>query len=181
MPGIGADTVDMSYPPSSYLSPTALEGALELARVLRDAAEEIRILTVGTAPAAGAGGGRVGDAAMATREWIGPHRETFERLHANELASAQTTRTRLEDEADDWARFWAQATDARQQRQYEEALFDHQRAMDHYHRAYDDWNEAISNDPSTALHLLAPTRPTAPSPPAPVPVPTAASDYRPTL
>ena len=172
----------MSYPPSSYLSAAALEGALELARVLRAAAEEIRLLTVGSArAAAGVGGGRVGDAAAATRSWVGPHRDTFDQLHANELDSAQTTRNRLEDEADEWARFWAEATNARQQRQYEEALFDHQRAMANYHREHDAWSEAIATDPSAAIYLSAPTQPTGPSAPRSVTVPTAESDYRSTL
>jgi len=85
----------MPHPPSSYLSPAALEGALQLARDLRDAGEDVQVLSSGARVGAG-GGGRAGDAATAMRQWIGPHRETFEQLLANEMASAQLNRTRLD-------------------------------------------------------------------------------------
>ncbi len=180
----GAETRDMTHPPSSYLSPAALESALDLARLLREASEEIRTLATGGALVGGAGGGggggRAGDAAMAMRQWIGPHRDTFERLHDDEQASAVTARARLDDEADAWAAFWAQATNARLQRQYDEAMADHRRAAEHFHRQSQAHDDAIALDPSTGAYLPAPVRPIPPDPPTPVEVPTADANYRPT-
>jgi len=169
----------MPHPPSSYLSPAALEGALQLARDLRDAGEDVQLLSSGARVGAG-GGGRAGDAAIAMRQWIGPHRDTFEELMANEMASARLTKTRLDEEADAWASFWAEATNARQQRLYEEAMADHRRAVDHYTTAFNAYQDAIEEDPSSTIYLLAPTRPTGPTPPVPVGIPTAAGDYQPT-
>ncbi len=166
----------MSHPPTSYLSPAQLELALDLARLLREASEEIRVLSLGTSGS----GGRAGDAALAMRHWIGPHRDTFERLHADEQASAVTARNRLDDEADAWARFWADATDARQQRLHDEAMADHRLAEANYRREFDAWSEAISADPASTIHLATPIRPQPPAAPSPVVVPTAADDYRPT-
>lgn len=175
-----SDTPRMAHPPSSYLSPAALEGALQLARDLRDAADDIRVLVSGARIGAGAGGGRIGAAAVAMRDWVGPHRDTFEQLLQHEVASAETTQTRLDDEADAWARFWSEATNARQQRQYDEAMSDHRRAMQHYETDVAAYRSAIETDPSATIYLSAPPRPVAPSPPVPVGVPTAATDYRPT-
>lgn len=169
----------MPHPPSSYLSPAVLDGALQLARELRDAGEDVQILSSGARVGAG-GGGRAGDAAMAMRQWIGPHRDTFEQLIQNEMASAQLTRSRLDEEADAWAQFWAEATNARQQRLYEEAMADHRRAVEHYHREFDAYQEAIGTDPSATIYLSAPPRPVGPTPPTPVSVPTAATGYQPT-
>lgn len=161
----------------SYLSQAELELALDLARVLHEASEEVRVLSLG----AGGSGGRAGDAAMAVRHWIGPHRDTFEQLHADEQASAVTARNRLVEEADAWARFWADATEARQDRLHDEAMSDHRRATTDYQREFDAWNEAIANDPSSSIYLTAPVRPRPPTPPPSVVVPTAAGGYRPTI
>ena len=169
----------MSHPPASYLSPVALEGALELAHLLRQAAEDVRFLVAGARAGAG-GGGRAGDAARAMRDWIGPHRDTFERLMGAEAESAELTRSRLDEEADAWAAFWAEATNARRQRLHDEAMSDHRRAVQRYEQDLADYRAAIETDPSATIYLSAPHRPVAPSPPSPVPVPTAAGDYRPT-
>lgn len=169
----------MPHPPSSYLSPAALEGALQFARELRDAGEDVQTMSSG-ARAGGGGGGRAGDAATVMRQWIGPHRDTFEELMAAEMRSAQLTRTRLDEEADAWAQFWAEATNARQQRLYEEELADHRRAVEHFNTANAAYQDAIEEDPSSVVFLSAPRRPIGPTPPVPVTVPTAAGDYRPT-
>lgn len=171
--------VAMSHPPSSYLSPAAIEGALQMARHLREASEDVRVLVSG-APVGGGGGGRVGAAAVAMRNWIGPHRITFEQMIENEVASAETARTRLDDEADAWAQFWADATNARQQRHYDEAMSDHRRAMNRYHQDFAAYQDAIASDPASTIYLPAPRRPIGPTPPVPVSVPTAAGGYRPT-
>ena len=171
----------MSHPPPSALSPAALEHALDLARVLRAASEEIRLLTLGGGLVGpGGGGGRAGDAAQAMTHWIGPHRDTFERLHDDEQAAAVSARLRLDAEANAWAAFWAEATNARLERQHAEAMADHRRAVEHHHRERQAYEEALTVDPSTAIHLAPPASPTPPTPPNPVAVPTAASGYRPT-
>jgi len=59
-------------------------------------------------------------------------------------------------------------------------MTDHRRAVEHYHTAFNAYQDAIEEDPSSTIYLSAPQRPTGPTPPVPVGVPTAAADYRPT-
>ena len=177
----------MSHPPASYLTPETVEQALVLARELRAASGEIGQLTGGTpvvavggAAASGLGAGRAGDAAIAAREWVGPHRDTFDRMIDDEAASAEAARSALDDEADAWAGFWAEATNARRQRLYEEAMADHRLASDRYEREFTDYAAALATDPAAASYLGAPRRPERPPVPEWVVAPTAASGYRPT-
>lgn len=171
--------MSVSHLPSSHLHPDTLELALDLARELRAASDQIGRLTVGTNTiGAGGGGGREAAVAVARRHWIGPHRDTFDRLIGNEMESARAAQRCLDDEADEWAVFWADATNAREQRLHEEAMADHRLAASNYHRELDRYNAATSADPATIGYLAAPRRPTPPSPPTRVSVPTAASNYR---
>ena len=78
------------------------------------------------------------------------------------------------------AAFWAEATNARQQRQYEEAMADHRRAVEHYHRESAAYEQAIEADPTSAIYLSPPWHPVGPTRPTPVTVPTAAGGYQPT-
>ena len=171
----------MSHPPSSYLTPETLQLALDLARELRAASDEIARLTTGANTiGAGGGGGREADVAVALRHWIGPHRDRFEQLVANEMESSRAAQRGLDEEADDWAAFWAQATNARRQRLYEGALADHRLALHAYDLEVDRFNEVAAVDPGAIVYLSLPPRPTPPSPPTMVTVPTAASNYQPT-
>lgn len=164
----------MPHPAYSYLSPTVLEMALQLARELRRAAGDVATLFNGGS------GGRVADKAIAVEDWVGPHHDTFVRLFDNESASARTTELRLRHEADDWARFWATATNARNDRLYDEAMDRYDVAMGAYRDALADYREAIEEEPGSVTVLSAPRPPTAPVPPPFVPTPTAADDYSPT-
>lgn len=177
----------MTYPPASYLSPEDVEAALEMARELQRAAAGVRLLmngaggvAVGGAGAAGLGTGRAGAVAIATREWIGPHRDTFLQLIGDEADSADATTRAMEEEADAWAAFWAEATNARLNRLHDLAMADHRLAMNDYERRLDDYTSAIAADPEAPIWLSPPHRPTAPPAPSPVTVPLAAGGYRPT-
>ena len=102
--------------------------ALDLARELHRASGDVGTLAHGGAAAAYLfGGGRSADRQVAVQEWIGPHRDTFDLLFANEMDSARTTETRLVDEAEAWAAFWALAVNARNQRLHDEAMARHPR------------------------------------------------------
>ncbi|MEM7324753.1 MAG: hypothetical protein AAF531_16820 [Actinomycetota bacterium] len=169
----------MSYPAYSYLTPSTLNMALELARVLLAASEDVSTLGFGEANAMSLGTGRAGDRLVATREWIGPHRDTFEQLMENELDSARTTKLRLATEADAWSRFWARATNARNDRLHDEAMTVFGQSMDTYQERATAYGDKIEQDPEAAIFLTAPSPPTAPTRPPYVAAPTAASNYWP--
>jgi hypothetical protein len=175
----------VTHPPASYLSPEDVEAALEMARELQRAAAGVRLLmngasgaAVGGAGAVGLGTGRAAAVAIATREWIGPHRDTFLQLIEDEVGSADATTRAMEEEADAWAAFWAEATNARLNRLHELAMADHRLAMNDYERRLDDYTATIAADPATLGWLSPPRRPTAPPAPSPVAVPRAVGGYR---
>lgn len=169
----------MSYPSYSYLSPATLNMALDLARVLRGASEDVSTLAFGESSAVGLSMGRAGDRIVATRGWVGPHRDTFDRLMDNELDSARTTTLRLAAEADAWARFWARATNARNNRLHDEAMAAFNSDVDSYETASLAYQDAIGTDPEAAVYLRAPIAPVAPSRPPYVTAPTAENNYWP--
>lgn len=169
----------MPHPPYSYLDPSVVVLALDLARELRQAADDVDTLANGgTGP--GGTGGRAGDKAIAVREWIGPHRSTFEALFDNETDSARTTVRRLQSEARAWAWFWALATNARNDRIHDEAMGRYEADMRVYRVLAEDYRTAIQTDPATAAVLYPPQPPTAPQRPPPVASPAEATDFRPT-
>ncbi len=172
----------MTYPSYSYLTPATIGMALQLARELRQAAADLGRLTSGAAVAYNysGGGGRVADKAVAVQDWIGPHRDTFESLFDNEMDSARTTGIRLGEEADAWARFWATAINARNDRLHDEALDRYRDNMGTYQSLVQDYHDAVDEDPQMQELLSLPSPPSAPSRPSPVTVPTAASGYQPT-
>lgn len=169
----------MSYPSYSYLAPSTLNMALELARVLLAASEDVSTLGFGEASAMSMSTGRSGDRLMATREWVGPHRDTFDQLMENELDSARTTRLRLASEADAWSQFWARATNARNNRLHDEAMATFNAGMDRYTEAATAYGEAIETDPEAAIYLSAPSPPVSPTRPPYVTAPTAANNFWP--
>ncbi|MEM7272898.1 MAG: hypothetical protein AAF547_07455 [Actinomycetota bacterium] len=169
------------YPSYSYLSPATIGMALDLARELHGAAEEVRLLVSGETAAIFMGvSGRAGDRVVAIRDWIGPHRDTFDRLMENEFDSARVTTERLIEEAEAWARFWAMAINARNDRLHDEAMTTFDRNQTAYEDRLADYQETIAIDPAAAAHVYPPTAPRAPTRPPPVSVPSAANDYRPT-
>lgn len=175
----------MSYPPSSYLSPEDVASALEMARELQDGATRLRALIdgIGGGPPSGMGGivgGRAGAVSMATRKWVGPHRDTFLQLIDDEVGSAADAERAMEEEAEAWAAFWADATNARLQRLHDLAMADHRMAMDHFDRALDDYSSTIAENPAAIGYTSAPSRPVPPPPPTLVTTPTAAGGYQPT-
>jgi hypothetical protein len=171
----------MSYPSYSYLTPGVLEMALDLARHLRQAAEDISNLTDGGSVAYSyAVGGRSGDKAVAVKDWVGPHHDTFEQLFDNELGSAGETRTKLGEEADAWAQFWATATNARNARLYDAALDTYNVRMTAYNDQVDQYQAMVEEDPDNAPNMYIGMPPPAPARAAVVTAPTHATDYQPT-
>lgn len=169
------------YPRASSLDPTRLQSALDLARTLAEASAEIaRITGIGTASPSG-GGDRGEAVAIALRVWLGPHRRSFEQLYANETESARLARRRLAEEADAWARFWADATNARIEREHEEALEVYRARLVTHRERLERHRAATSIAPELAAAVPHPgPRPLPPSRPDAVPVPSAAAGYRPT-
>lgn len=153
--------------------------ALELARVLLAASEDVSNLAFGEASAMSMSAGRAGDRSVATREWVGPHRDTFDQLIENELDSARTTRIRLADEADAWSRFWAMATNARNSRLHDQAMTNFSTGMDTYETNALAYQEAIEEDPEAAIYISAPSPPVRPTRAAYVSPPTASNNYWP--
>jgi hypothetical protein len=153
--------------------------ALELARVLLAASEDVSTLGFGEASAMSMSAGRSGDQMMATREWIGPHRDTFDQLMENELDSARTTRLRLESEADAWSQFWARATNARNDRLHDEAMTAFRSSMERYDDQMESYNDAIESDDTSAGYYRPPIPPTSPTRAPYVSAPTAATNYWP--
>ena len=149
----------MTYPSYSYLSPSTLDMALQLARVLLKASEDVSTLGFGEASANSLGMGRSGDRFVATREWIGPHRETFDQLMENELDSARITVRRLESEADAWSFFWSRATNARIDRLHDEGMARHDRHMDVYAEQVLAYQEAMAEDENPGYYIGGPTPP----------------------
>lgn len=170
----------MSYPSYSYLTPPTINMALELARVLLAASEDVSRLAFGEASAMSLGAGRAGDRVVAARQWVGPHRDTFDQLMENEFDSARATRSALAAEADAWSRFWATAMNARNDRLHDEAVTSFNRSMDIYAERAADYRAAIETDPEAAVFLQAPTSPEAPIRPRFLTAPTAATNYQPT-
>ncbi|MGH1492746.1 MAG: hypothetical protein ACRBK7_25690 [Acidimicrobiales bacterium] len=171
----------MTYPSYSYLPETTLAQALHLARELHGASSDISRLAHG---ASGYGlygsAGRSGDKSVATANWIGPHRETFESLFENEMQSVRATERALEIEADAWARFWARAINARNDRLYDQAMLSYHDAMMVYRHQSEAYHEASDGDPADQRYLSPPSLPSAPSRRPFVVAPTAASGYQPT-
>ncbi len=154
----------MPYPTYSYLDEETMRAALDLARVLQAAAESIGRLTNGGA----VGGGRRRDKEQVVQDWIGPTRDTFELLFDNERESAAHARQRLTEEADGWAGFWATATNARNDRLYDEAVHRYELTLDDYRRRLSESADAgLSERP-----------PHAPVRSPPVSTPTRGTDYR---
>lgn len=162
----------MSHASYSYLDPSTLELALDLARRLSEASTTVADLTGGAS-------GRMADKAIAVREWVGPHRDTFELLFENEMSSAGLAESRLEDEADDWARFWAMAMNARNDRLYDEATNAYNIGMSAYRDRLQSYHDAIEEQPDLITMLSAPSPPVAPTRAPLVVAPTAATGYRP--
>jgi hypothetical protein len=162
----------MTHPAYSYLTPDMLELALDMARRLHGASMDVSMLANGGYGSGGSfsGGGRLTDRSVAVREWVGPHRDTFDLLFDNEMASADTTWQRLADEADEWARFWAMATNARNQRLYDEAMQAFNTRMDAYQDLVQERQDALDEDPDAEVGTL-PSPPIAPGRPAMVSVP----------
>jgi len=176
----------MTYPSYSYLPETTLDQALHLARELHGASSNVSRLAHG---ASGYGlygsAGRAGDKSVATASWVGPHRETFESLFENEMQSVRATERALENEADAWARFWARAINARNDRLYDQAMISYHDAMMVYRyqsEAYSEASdtEASDGDQTDQHYLVPPTLPSAPNRRPTVAAPTAASGYQPT-
>lgn len=172
---------DVPYPSYSYLSPATIGMALGLARELVAAAEQVRLLVSGPSNNMAMGTfGRAGDRLVAIRHWVGPHRDTFDQLMQNEMESAQLTTERLQQEADAWARFWATATNARNDRLHDEAMADHRQASADHQVRMTEYENAVIDDTSAMQYLRPPMPPVAPTRPPPVSVPTAESGYQPT-
>ncbi len=128
----------MTHPSSSYLPPSTVDLALDLARRLHRAADAIGRLADGGAGGppglygggAPGSGGRIAARAIAVEHWVGPHRNAFEPMFAEEMASVRTAEQRLRSEAEAWAAFWAAAGNARQDRLHDEAMARHRLAPD---------------------------------------------------
>lgn len=175
--------IDM-YPSYSYLDPGTLELALEMARRLqRAAADVLRLADGGPAVAYNhlGGGGRAAAAAGAVVNWLGPHRNRFELLIADDVEMARAAAGRLSDEADAWARFWATATDARNGRIHDELMAEHAGRLAAYGRELELYHSRAEVDPASAVAMTRPSPPRPPVRPPPVPLPTAHSRYRQTV
>lgn len=170
----------MTYPSYAYLTPDTLEMALDMARRLHAASMDVSQLAKGGYGSGYSfqGGGRVSDHSTAVRQWVGPHRDTFDLMFTNEMDSADTTWQRLAEEADEWARFWATATNARNERLHDEAMAAYHTRMDAYQDLVEERQAQIEEDPDVYLGSL-PSPPTAPGRPAMVAVPVGPS-YTPT-
>lgn len=169
----------MPHPSYSYLTPETLEMALDLARSLRHGSQEVTTLAYGGGVGY-EGGGRTGDKYTAARDWVGPHKDTFELLFNNERDSIAQTLSQMNDEADAWAEFWATAINARNARLHEEAVNRHNAAMGAYRQQAADAWEAANEDPDNPQVVYLPSPPIAPTPKPLVTTPTWGMNYQPT-
>lgn len=155
-----------------------LARALDMARALYDAAEEVARLAYGGAAVnyySIDGSGRSADKAVAVREWIGTTRDHFEDvLYRNEVESVQATERGLRNEADAWAGFWAAETNARNDRAYDieyesyrQRSAEHQADVNAYEAAMASPEPLPFALPSPGSEPTAPTRPPAAITPLP--------------
>lgn len=163
----------MSYPPYSYLPPATVDIALDMARELRRASTEVAELSR-TGPE-----NRRAAQAHVIETWSGPAQAEFLAKCREEVHSALAVERELANEAEEFARFWATATNARIDRLHQEALDRHHQEM----RRYDSNLVAYHQRLEGTVMEQAPARPTAPVPPTRpdvVATPRAENQYRPT-
>ncbi len=163
----------MPYPSYSYLEPELLRSALDMARTLGDAAAMVDRLTFGGAASGRGDGGRQQAVRTVIGEWIGPARDTFDLLVGNERDAAVVAASRLAEDAEAWARFWATATNARNDRLYDEAVQAYELTMLEYER------DLVTNATASSVSGIGLRPPGPPVRSPPVYPPTIGANYHP--